>query len=565
MKRKIPERFIGHTQIHRNFGGVEVTYEVDFTIYGEVIKLDTPVLQLPEAAQKLIFGKDYFSVRKRATAESEMIPFYFPMACLHLYRDRKDKQFDKALTNLQLAQKDLDKVHPLRYINDPWVRLLYKNFLKESQDPHIAALAQLTDDNRSERYIGYQALRNNTGELAGPFLYCRLRSMPDYYEKEIRHCLRALEFYPNPKFYDYFVKMLGKDTYAHFHPFYLAALCNHQHPELSSFLCDYWQHNPSLNSFGQNKIIAATKKMDMAEVKDLLIGFLRGTHFKVAITAYNELRNRKISAHQCANLVYDHLQQSEDIDVITTNLKLLNHISLSYPDAKFPSFQELFRFTRLIINHRQGYQSVLGMVVYLKKEFQPGMGGPLIEYLAKTGDDGKIQLIKIMRELGSTEFAEPIAFNLLHYRMQVQYEAIIAIRALLETQDAPKVYKYLIEFIASQPKRGYKEGMKLLLSQINNKKFPEANIWDLVETNGRETYYQKIKKAAEKIDNFPRLFGTYYRQERAEPIGKLDELLENSSIYIKESTNLIYRILEKYTLEEVELFIDNISANDLDS
>ncbi len=125
MTRLDPNYIIEDT-VTAEIDGQSFDFVVKATVFGEVLEVRNLFLELPEAAQRLAYGKNYADSTERLQAFAALIPYKVPVALSGVLKDEGLQAVVSAIKNRQ-AQIGLNwEITPSDYIEDVWTNEYYK-------------------------------------------------------------------------------------------------------------------------------------------------------------------------------------------------------------------------------------------------------------------------------------------------------------------------------------------------------------------------------------------------------------------------------------------------------
>ncbi|MFK7934276.1 MAG: hypothetical protein AB8G22_12260 [Saprospiraceae bacterium] len=125
MPDTIPAEYLLTTNLQIPVGSHRLDFSIQYTLWGELIKAETLIHQLPLNAQKMMYGKDFPMIKSYLDQLPQLLHYQLPLA---LVQNARLTYLQAAVKQARQAQSTIDlplRVVIKRYGQDTWIRFLY--------------------------------------------------------------------------------------------------------------------------------------------------------------------------------------------------------------------------------------------------------------------------------------------------------------------------------------------------------------------------------------------------------------------------------------------------------
>lgn len=169
---KLPKELVTTVNLYHTVDGHEINYQIQFTVFGEVLSVENDFDELPDAAKKLIFGNKNLDTFSNKVLRYEQLKYIIPIMAMG-GMNILPEWLPPIVSVLQKMQKNIpDSIRkdPNLYISSPWVRDLMKRAKSIQPEESIVSLHFERILIRKSLALSVQMLSEPEQELAIPIL-----------------------------------------------------------------------------------------------------------------------------------------------------------------------------------------------------------------------------------------------------------------------------------------------------------------------------------------------------------------------------------------------------------
>lgn len=297
---KLPDYLIKTTVFTYELGGVNIDYEVTYTVFGEMIKVKNDFDKLPKEAQRLMLGANYEEKLAAIEAYGKLFKYKIPLVVFGYHKEGIWRNVYLETNAITTSELDWYIAAAPLYFVDNWVMNLWRKFQNEPQSKEFNVLIDLffkpkkrgralDDFNQNNKYFSL-----NTEFLQPLFLTYVSTS----------NKLKGIESfgnYPTKKNYELLVSILKDENKKDFHQTVLTALSKHKMPSLKNILMEYYFTHPKISDSELTALFKGLSHFANTDVKQIFWkNFQNEDKRSTSIELINCLKNIGVSEEEIA-------------------------------------------------------------------------------------------------------------------------------------------------------------------------------------------------------------------------------------------------------------------------
>ena len=312
----LPNYLIKSTNISLEIAGQMLDFRVTFNVFGEVLSVYCTFFDLPEEAQKLMFGANLPTQIKLIRANEKWIPFKVTMATFGYLKHSIWQPFYEETQALQNKYIDKYTASEAFYIKKGWHREVWKTH-HQKNEIQFPVILQLLSEEQEVQYKGLKkVIKNSAYSLTTPLFSILFDLRKDASELQ-KACIEGMGKYRSNPNYKFLIKLLLNEDKQAFHSVILESIVNYSETGLEKVLIFYYQqnyHNVSRDS--RKKILTALVKFPSPRTANIFRKHLFDENSEIAVIALNGMKKSGVSEIEIKGMLDKQLDQKKNINTV---------------------------------------------------------------------------------------------------------------------------------------------------------------------------------------------------------------------------------------------------------
>jgi len=137
MDNDIPKFSIIYSEVIQE---ITFDFEVEFTLFGEVLRITNDFLLLSEEVQETRFGENTNGIVRHLKLAKILLKYFVPLALMGYIKDKEWNKFKEKFDEVIAKRPNLKELNHSRFVRDKWVKEAW-----EWNDPKNDTLKFLCD------------------------------------------------------------------------------------------------------------------------------------------------------------------------------------------------------------------------------------------------------------------------------------------------------------------------------------------------------------------------------------------------------------------------------------
>lgn len=316
----LPDAYILKDNLIIVDGENQFRYQVTYTIFGEVLAIDIPILKLPEQAQRMTLGENTETYLEQLTTHSGMIKYMLPLIVLGFW---KTEEYNHIVKNVEEREADLVGEIPedfLPLITDDWVRRVYLKLKSDVENKHTVDfwnnLVCLVVADKKYPYDLFQKLGKDHYDLPHEILVVKIKL--EKRRRELHFLFEGLAYFPHPEIESFLIETL-KETKVEGNKVLLSSIYKglsvYQSEEnYKLFLSEYERHKEDGQLFLIGPLLQHLYHYRTSAVLKIAMSLITARNYYLAVDAFFYLKKQGISEIRVAEILRIALQKDDTLD-----------------------------------------------------------------------------------------------------------------------------------------------------------------------------------------------------------------------------------------------------------
>lgn len=213
--KKLPKELVTTINLYHTVDGHAINYQIQFTVFGEVLSVENDFDELPDTAKKLIFGNKNLDEISNKLLRYEQIKYIIPIIAVG-GMNLLPEWLPPVVATLQKMQKQLPapiKENPNPYISFPWIIELIERAKSLKPEQSIVSI-------HFERVLLKKSLGLNTQMIQADEMHLAIPILIEILESNLHDdqlvpaIIRGLKGSNNERAYELILKIFSSHKYS---------------------------------------------------------------------------------------------------------------------------------------------------------------------------------------------------------------------------------------------------------------------------------------------------------------------------------------------------------------